>query len=122
MMERYRSFSEFWPFYVLEHSKPGTRKLHFIGTSLLFICLVTILLTGSLWFLFAGIVAAYGCAWIGHFFIEKNRPATFKYPFFSLVGDFKMYAMMLSGKMDREVETLRSTSRFPSVSSGSGIH
>src|SRR5262245_38896611 len=120
MATKYRSFVEFWAFYVLEHSKPGTRKLHFIGTTLLFICLAAILLTRSLWFLLFGIIAAYGCAWTGHFFIEKNRPAAFKYPFFSLLGDFKMYAMMLAGKMDREVETFRST--IPSAPSGSGIH
>lgn len=119
-MANYRNFSEFWPFYVLEHSKPGTRKLHFIGTTLLFICLVAIPLTRSLWFLLAGIVAAYSCAWIGHFFVEKNRPATFKYPFLSLLGDFKMYAMMLTGKMDQEIETYRTA--IPSAPSGSGIH
>ena len=118
-MANYRSFAEFWPFYVLEHSKPGTRKLHFIGTTLLFVNLLAIPFTGSLWFLLAGIVAAYGCAWIGHFVIEKNRPATFQYPFLSLLGDFKMYGMMLSGKMDREVETFRTT--IPSATSGSGI-
>jgi hypothetical protein len=121
-MANYRSFSEFWPFYVLEHSKSGTRYLHFVGTTLLFISLIAIPLTSSLWFLLFGIIAAYGCAWIGHFLIEKNRPATFKYPFFSLAGDFKRYAMMLAGKMDNEVETLKSISRFPSAPSGSGTH
>jgi len=120
MATTYRNFAEFWPFYVLEHSKPGTRKLHFIGTTLLFSSLVAIPLIRSLWFLLAGIVGAYSCAWIGHFFVEKNRPATFKYPFLSLLGDFKMYAMMLTGKMDREVETLRTA--IPSAPSGSEIH
>jgi hypothetical protein len=120
MATNYRNFAEFWPFYVLEHSKPGTRKLHFLGTTLLFINLVAILLTGSFWFLLAAIVAAYGCAWIGHFVVEKNRPATFKYPFLSLLGDFKMYAMMLAGKMDREVEMFRTS--IPSAPFGSEIH
>ncbi|HEY7160738.1 MAG TPA: DUF962 domain-containing protein [Acidobacteriota bacterium] len=120
-MAAYRNFAEFWPFYVLEHSKPGTRQLHFIGTTLLFVNLVAIPLTGSIWFLPAGIVAAYSCAWIGHFGIEKNRPATFQYPFFSLIGDFKMYGMMLAGKMDQEVENLKSISHYPSEPSGSGI-
>jgi hypothetical protein len=120
MATNYRNFAEFWPFYVLEHSKPGTRKLHFIGTTLLLINLIAIPVTRSVWFLLSGIVAAYGCAWIGHFVIEKNRPATFKYPFFSLLGDFKMYALMLTGKMDREVENFRTT--IPSAPSGSGIH
>jgi hypothetical protein len=120
-MAAYRNFAEFWPFYVLEHSKSGTRKLHFAGTTLLFVNLIAIPLTGSVWFLLAGIVSAYSCAWIGHFLIEKNRPATFKNPIFSLAGDFKMYAMMLTGKMDQEVENLKAISHYPSAPSGSGI-
>jgi hypothetical protein len=104
MAKQFKNFAEFWPFYVMEHAKAGTRLLHFIGTSLLLICLATIFLMGSAWFLMLGVVLAYGFAWTGHFLVEKNRPATFKYPFFSLAGDFKMYALMLTGKMNQEVE------------------
>jgi hypothetical protein len=111
MAKQYRSFAEFWPFYVMEHAKAGTRILHFIGTSLLFICLAAIFVLGSAWFLLFGVVFAYGCAWTGHFLVEKNRPATFKYPFLSLAGDFKMYGMMLAGKMDQEVDRCRTLSR-----------
>ncbi len=96
---RYKNFGEFWPFYVQEHSKRGTRWLHFLGTTLLFLFLSLSFRNGSLLFLLYGIVAAYGCAWTGHFWIEKNRPATFQYPLFSLLGDFKMYGFMLIRKM-----------------------
>jgi hypothetical protein len=104
MSKRFDSFAEFWPFYVMEHSRSGTRVLHFIGTSLLWICIALIFLSKSAWFLLLGVVLGYGCAWTGHFFIQKNRPATFKYPFFSLAGDFKMYALMITGKMGKEIE------------------
>ena len=106
-MKQYKDFNQFWPFYVLEHSKRGTRILHFIGTSSLFVLLAAAIYNSSPWNLLAGIIAAYGCAWTGHFLIEKNRPATFRYPFFSLLGDFKMYGLMLAGKMDAEVERMR---------------
>jgi hypothetical protein len=106
-VNRYKNFTEFWPFYVLEHSKPATRSLHFAGTSLLILCLAGIAVTGSVWFLLYGIVLAYGFAWTGHFFVERNRPATFRYPFLSLLGDFKMYGLMLAGKMTNEVENCR---------------
>jgi hypothetical protein len=104
MSKRFDTFAEFWPFYVMEHSRSGTRILHFIGTTLLWICIALMIFSGSAWFLLFGVVLAYGFAWTGHFFIEKNRPATFKHPFFSLVGDFKMYALMITGKMGKEIE------------------
>ena len=96
-MERYRTFKQFWPFYVSQHMKPWNRKLHFIGTTLVLACLCASV--WSKWFLATAPLAGYGFAWIGHFFIEKNRPATFTYPFWSLIGDFKMYWLMWRGKM-----------------------
>ena len=102
--ERYKSFSEFWPFYVAEHSKPGTRALHLIGTSLGIAVMIYFIATGR-WYLFPlGFIPGYGCAWLAHFVIEKNRPATFQYPLWSFMGDYKMIAMMLTGKMQRELE------------------
>ena len=106
MRKAYKDFNEFWPFYVREHSKRGTRTLHFIGTNALFIFLVFAIRIGSVWSLIAGVVAAYGCAWTGHFLIEKNRPATFQYPLLSLMGDFKMYALMLTGRMEKEAQRI----------------
>lgn len=110
MAEGFRNFSEFWPFYIAEHSKPGTRLCHFIGTSLLFLFLILAAYFRSPIFIPAGIFVAYGFAWFGHFAIERNRPATFRYPFFSLLGDFKMYVWMLSGK-DLSAEAKNSMKR-----------
>lgn len=100
--ERYHSFSEFWPFYVGEHSKPLTRRLHFIGTASL-LPLLVLALFSSLYVLFLLPLAGYGFAWCAHFYIEKNKPATFKYPLWSLLADFKMFYLMLTGKMDSEI-------------------
>jgi hypothetical protein len=107
MAERLETFADFWPFYVMEHSLPMTRHLHFIGTTLLLPCLIEAIRTSSGWFLLLGMAFAYGFAWTGHFFVEKNRPATFRHPLFSLIGDFKMYGMMWARRMDQEVERCR---------------
>lgn len=102
-MKACRSFAEFWPFYVAEHAKAGTRRLHFAGTTLALACLVAFVLTLDWRLLVAAVVAGYAFAWAGHFFVEHNRPATFTYPFWSLLGDWKMWAAMLLGRMDAEV-------------------
>ena len=102
-MKEYLTFEEFWPFYVGEHSKPPTRLLHFIGTSCLFPILY-FAITINYWFGLALPVIGYGFAWFAHFKVEHNRPATFTYPLWSLIADFKMWAMMLTGRMDAEVE------------------
>ena len=103
MAERFKSFSEFWPFYVCEHSAPLTRVLHFIGT-LTIIPLLGLAWYSSPWFLLAIPVSAYGFAWIAHFFVEHNRPATFTYPVWSLAGDFRMFGLMCIGRMGDEVD------------------
>ena len=95
---RFQSFDEFYPFYLEEHRLRGTRITHFIGTTGFFILLATAILSGNWWFLLFGIVFAYGWAWIGHFFIEKNKPATFQYPLWSLLSDFKLYFEIITGK------------------------
>lgn len=100
----YKSFAEFWPFYVAEHSKPGTRLLHLIGTFAAIAFVVWFIATGRWWLLPLALVPGYGAAWLAHFAIEKNRPATFKYPLWSFMGDYKMIAFMLTGKMDAEVK------------------
>ena len=107
MAERPRSYEEFWPYYVSEHLGETTRRLHFFGTFLVIACLVATVLV-SPWFLLAAFVAGYGFAWVGHFFFEKNRPATFTYPLWSLRGDFRMFWLMLQGRMGPEVERARS--------------
>ena len=99
MAERvYKSFKEFYPYYLTEHSKRGTRITHFIGTTLFILMVLYSLVTGNVWLFLMGIVLAYGWAWIGHFFIEKNKPATFQYPLWSLASDFKLYFQILGGK------------------------
>ncbi|MCI0339375.1 MAG: DUF962 domain-containing protein [Acidobacteria bacterium] len=102
--ERIKSFQEFWPYYVREHSRPGCRLLHFIGSSAGLICLIVSLFTGKLWLILLGLLIGYGFAWTGHFFIEHNKPATFKYPLWSFISDWKMWSLMLTGQMNAEVE------------------
>lgn len=98
-MPRYASFAEFYPFYLSEHSKPATRRLHFVGSGLALACLVLLVLTGDLWWFAAGLVAGYGFAWFAHFAVERNRPATFRQPVYSLMGDWKMFWQILTGQM-----------------------
>ena len=103
---RYKSFSEFWPFYVAEHSRPATRLLHLVGTTAGISLMVYLIATGRWWLFFLGFVPGYGFAWLAHFLVEKNKPATFKYPLWSFMGDYKMIALMLTGRMSDEVEKL----------------
>jgi hypothetical protein len=104
------SFAEFWPFYVREHSHPLNRQLHFIGSNLGLVCLCVCFYMGNLLFIPLGLMLGYGFAWIGHFFIERNKPASFNYPLWSFRADWKMWALMLTGRMSVEVErALRAT-------------
>ena len=100
MTERqYKSFSEFWPFYVAEHSRPGTRWLHLLGTTAGLATLAYFIVSGPWWLFPLAFIPGYGCAWLAHFLIEKNKPATFEYPLWSFMGDYKMVALMLTGRM-----------------------
>lgn len=101
--QRIQTFAEFWPFYVREHSVPACRALHFIGSSLALAVLAGAILY-SPWLLLAAPFVGYGFAWVGHFFIERNKPASFKYPLWSFVADWKMWALMLAGRMGEEVK------------------
>jgi len=105
MAERqYKSFAEFWPHYVAEHSKPATRLLHLVGTAIAVGSVVYFILIGRWWLFPLALLPGYGMAWIAHFFIEKNKPATFRYPLWSFLGDYKMIWMMLTGGMGKQVE------------------
>jgi hypothetical protein len=110
MADRLRTFEEFWPFYVSQHHDPRNRALHFVGTSSILLCIA--LGFWSPFTLLAGPVIGYGLAWIGHFWIERNRPATFTYPFWSLRGDLRMCRLTLLGRMKPEIE--RAEKLFPS--------
>lgn len=98
MGKKYTSLKEFYPCYLSEHQNPTCRKLHFIGTGLLFFIVIISLLTEPYIYLISIPLVGYGFAWIGHFFFEKNKPATFQYPLFSLVSDFKLFFDLLRGK------------------------
>jgi hypothetical protein len=93
------SFGQFYPYYLSEHADRTCRRLHFVGTSLVIATALTAVLSGRYALLWLLPVLGYGFAWVGHFYFEKNRPATFKYPFYSLAGDFVMYKDILSGKI-----------------------
>jgi hypothetical protein len=96
---RYASFSEFYPFYLSEHANRTCRRLHFIGSAFVLLTAFYALATFSWALLLLLPIIGYGFAWVGHFFFEKNRPATFSYPFYSLVGDWVMFRDMLTGRV-----------------------
>ena len=98
-----KSFEEFWPYYVTEHSKEGTRALHYAGTMTGLAIAATLLARGKWRWLPLAFIPGYAAAWAGHYLIEKNRPATFKHPLWSFLADHKMLALMLAGKMETEV-------------------
>ena len=98
-MNRFESFREFYPFYLSEHSNRTSRRLHFVGSCLVLLIVAAALLLRKPGWLLLVLVFGYGFAWVGHFFFEKNRPATFKYPFYSLMGDWKMFADIVRGRI-----------------------
>jgi len=97
---RFAAFRDFYPFYLSEHQNRTCRRLHFVGTSIGLLCLVTALVTRHGWFVLAGLVAGYVFAWVGHFFFEKNRPATFTYPLYSFMGDWVMWRDTVTGRLE----------------------
>ncbi|MBA3631402.1 MAG: DUF962 domain-containing protein [Acidobacteria bacterium] len=105
--KRIENYHEFWDFYVREHSEPLTRYLHFIGTSLGIILLVWFIVRGTWYYFPLCLIVGYAFAWISHFFVEHNKPATFKYPLWSFISDYKMVWFMITGKMDAELERAR---------------
>ena len=94
-----RTYAEFWPHYLREHAKPSTRTVHYIGTALVIAFALALAVTGKWWWLLAMPLAGYGFAWFGHFFIERNRPATFTYPLWSLASDLRMFFLAVAGKL-----------------------
>jgi hypothetical protein len=99
-----RSYREFWPYYLNEHKQPKTRALHLAGTGVTIALLAAGIVTANIWFLPAAVLAGYGPAWFAHFVVEKNRPATFRYPLWSLISDFRMAATWLAGGLHRELK------------------
>ena len=97
-MKKYTTLKEFYPYYLSEHSDKYTKLFHFIGTSFTFFFLFAFIATFNFFYLILIPLSGYGFAWVSHFFIEKNKPATFTYPFFSLVSDYIMFFEILRGK------------------------
>ena len=99
MSEQFSSFGEFYPFYLSQHSDRTCRRLHFVGTGLVIGVLAWVIASGTWAGLLLLPVVGYGFAWVGHFGFEKNKPATLKYPIYSLMGDFVMFRDMLTGRI-----------------------
>ena len=102
--KKIETYTECWDFYVLEHIEPMTRLLHFVGTSLGLVMFVWFVRSGQYYLLPLCLVVGYAFAWFSHFFVEHNKPASFKYPVWSFISDYKMMFYMLTGKMNAEVE------------------
>ncbi len=99
MAERkYQSFAAFYPYYLSEHRDATCRKLHFTGTALIFVVLAWVFITQTWWGLWLIPITGYGFAWVGHFFFERNKPATFQYPLWSLASDFRLFFDILRGR------------------------
>jgi len=98
----FKSFAEFYPYYLSEHWQPACRVMHYVGTAFTFVFLILGIFVSLLFWLCIPLVG-YGFAWISHAFIEKNRPATFTYPLWSLVGDYKMFFSALTGKLPAQL-------------------
>ena len=101
--KKYKSFWSFYPYYLCEHGNPQNRLLHFIGTGLIIVFLIAGIILQNWWLIAAIPFCGYGFAWLGHFFIEKNRPATFTYPLFSLGSDFVMFWHILTGQLNQKM-------------------
>ncbi|MBT5158089.1 MAG: DUF962 domain-containing protein [Rhodobiaceae bacterium] len=99
-------FASFFPYYLREHAHPVCRALHYIGTTLVLGIVLAAIYLGEPSYLWFMPLVGYFFAWVGHFFIEKNRPATFTYPLWSLAGDFKMYFLFITGRLGPQLKAL----------------
>ena len=98
-MNRYASFREFYPFYLSEHANRTSRRLHFIGSCGVLVLVVVAIMQRDPWWLLGALACGYGFAWVGHFVFEKNRPATFRHPLYSFMGDWVMFKDILIGRI-----------------------
>ncbi|MEM9178664.1 MAG: DUF962 domain-containing protein [Pseudomonadota bacterium] len=104
MADRKATYTEFWPYYLQEHAKPQTRHFHYVGTALVIVIAGFALVTQRWLWLLAMPVAGYFFAWVSHAFVECNKPATFTHPFWSLISDFRMFFLWISGRLGPELE------------------
>lgn len=98
-MTRIATYRDFWPHYLREHARPETRRIHYVGTALTIVFLLVALVQGGWWWLLIPL-AGYGFAWFAHFRVERNRPATFTHPLWSLVSDYRMFFLWLAGRLE----------------------
>ena len=103
-MGRLQNYEDFWLFYLKEHAQPATRYIHYVGTTIGLIFFLTAVILLKPWMILAGLVSGYFFAWLSHFLVEKNRPATFQYPLWSFYSDFRMYFLFVSGKLPPHLE------------------
>ena len=99
MSQRFTTFRAFYPFYLADHSNRTCRRLQFVGSCVVLGVVAAAIVSVNAWWLLAALFSGYGFAWVGHFFFEHNKPATFKYPFYSFAGDWVMFKDMLTGKI-----------------------
>jgi hypothetical protein len=104
MSDKIQSYQEFWPYYLREHSQPATRAWHYFGTSLSLLVLIAAIISQNGWFVLGAVISGYFFAWVSHGAIEKNKPATFTYPLWSLASDFRMLFCFVTGRMGAELE------------------
>jgi len=107
--KKYKNFRSFYPYYLTEHADAKNRMLHFCGTLLFLGCLVAGIITGKWWLFVLIPVVGYGFAWAGHYFIERNRPATFTYPLYSLASDFVRFWHIITGQIDSRLKAAKGT-------------
>ncbi|MEL6949634.1 MAG: DUF962 domain-containing protein [Pseudomonadota bacterium] len=97
--QRFERFGDFYPYYLEEHADPRCRVMHFVGSTGVIGVVIAAIVTANAWWLLAMPLVGYGFAWLGHYVFEKNKPATFQYPLYSLAGDWVMYADILRGRI-----------------------
>lgn len=102
--ERIRTYSEFWPYYLREHSRPETRNVHLVGTACAVVSLAALFVSTNPWFALVAVIGGYGPAWFAHLFLEHNRPASFRYPLWSLISDFRMAAAWTTGGLESDLD------------------
>ena len=107
--KKYKTFWSFYPYYLTEHGDFKNRVMHFIGTALVIGCLVAGIILRNWWLIAVIPLCGYGFAWVGHFFIERNKPATFTYPLYSLGSDFVMFWHIITGQLPKKMEEARKT-------------
>ena len=114
------TYEDFWPIYLREHLNDTCRTLHYIGSFLALSCLIMLFMTRNIVWLLIGLTLGYGCAWIGHYMFEHNKPATFKYPLWSFISDWKMVGLWLKGDLDDHLERVRNLPSLDDIEKGQG--